>query len=46
MKEEEGGGGRKVGAGTFPFAVNLVTRDQPQLVLPDVLKSTEKEHMD
>jgi hypothetical protein len=29
------------GAVTFPFAVNLITRDHPQLVLPDVLKSSE-----
>jgi hypothetical protein len=43
MKKEEEEGGRNRGAGTFPFAVNLVTRDHPQLVLPDVRKAAEKE---
>ncbi len=45
MKEEEGGGRDTGGTGTFPFAVNLVTRDYPHLILPDILKSIEKEHI-
>jgi hypothetical protein len=47
MNEEERGGRRRKEegvAGTFPFAVNRVTRDHQQLVLPLVLPDVLAKH--